>query len=343
MSRRLTAIRRSPGPREGLVDVVAALRRRYGDHIIRYGSATTCLDPAAEMPVLSTGSFGLDLLTCGLPRGAISEYADGEGAGKETLAHTALARCQRGGGLALLLDADGGSDPDALSAVGVALDALLLACPTTAQEAWHVLLALARCGALDLLLVTSLSGLLTLPGARARRLGWMLPRLHLALRGRRTALLLTNTALAGWDSRAPQRWETVGGPVTAQAAALRVALRQVGLRYDPHGVVVGLRTTATLVKHHGLPHGPPVSLELTAQGTHHALEMVTMGLLTGCLRATGLGLALEGDLLGRSPLRAAATLEEDPALAEELAAQVRDAWRGTALATTLIDGGAASR
>jgi len=55
------------------------------------------LGPAMGTPTLSTGSLGLDLLTGGLVRGAIAEYAGVDGAGKETLAHTALARAQRDG------------------------------------------------------------------------------------------------------------------------------------------------------------------------------------------------------------------------------------------------------
>src|SRR5438128_1436078 len=80
--------------------------------------------------------------------------------------------------------------PDALAAAGVDLDALVLACPTTAREAWDVLVALGRCGALDLLVLASLPGVLALPraGWSMPRLDRQLPRLATALRGRVTAL-----------------------------------------------------------------------------------------------------------------------------------------------------------
>jgi len=91
---------RGPTTRRAALDaVVAALRRRYGAHmhIIRAAGDLALLGPAMGTPTLSTGSLGLDLLTSGLVRGAIAEYAGVDGAGKETLAHTALARTQRDG------------------------------------------------------------------------------------------------------------------------------------------------------------------------------------------------------------------------------------------------------
>jgi recombination protein RecA len=343
MAHRLRPRRVPTTHRAALAAVVAALRRRYGAHIIRAASDLTASGPATGTPLLSTGSLGLDLVTGGLVRGGIAEYAGVDGAGKETLAHTALARAQRDGGLALLLDADGASDPDALAAAGVDLAALPLACPTTAQEAWPVLVALARSGALDLFLVTSLSGLLDLPGAGDLRLlrVW-LPRLRLALRGRRTALLVTNAPLARDGADRARAWDTVGGPVVAQAASLRVTLRPTGLHFGPHGDVVGLGATATVVKHHGLWRGPSLALELTDGGTSQARELVTLGLLTGRITDTRLGLVAEGIALGRTEIRAAATLatDPDPDLAAALEARIRRAWGVTTISGRLVDGAA---
>ncbi len=341
MTQRLRCRRVPTTQRAALDAVVAALRQRYGAHIIRTADDLTALGPATGTSVLSTGSLGLDLVTRGLARGAIAEYAGVDGAGKETLAHTALARAQRDGGLALLFDADGASDPDALAAAGVDLASLPLACPTTAQEAWPALVTLARSGALDLLLVTSLSGLLGLPGAGDQRLlrVW-LPRLRLALRGRRTALLVTNAPLARDDADRAGAWDTVGGLVVAQAAALRIALYPTGPRFGPHGDVVGLGAMATVVKRHGLRRGPALALELTAGGTSHARELVTLGLLTGHITDTRLGLVAERIALGRTEIRAAATLAADPDLAAALEARIRRAWDAGTISGRPVDGAA---
>src|SRR5205807_718999 len=89
--------------------------------------------------------------------------------------------------------------------------------PTTAREAWDVLVALGRCGALDLLVLASLPGVLALPraGWSMPRLDRQLPRFAAALRGRVTALLLTNLPLPPRLGAAADAWGTVGRAVAA--------------------------------------------------------------------------------------------------------------------------------
>src|SRR5690349_18998234 len=114
-----------------LQEAIATIRARFGPRIIRPASDLVVVPALADRPLLSSGSLGLDLLTGGLPRGTLTEYAGCDGSGRETLAATALARTQEAGGLTLLIDPDGTADPDALAAAGVVLDALPLAYPAT--------------------------------------------------------------------------------------------------------------------------------------------------------------------------------------------------------------------
>ncbi len=153
-----------------LRDALAALQERYGPRSIRLGADFFDLSApradGADRP-LTTGSLSLDLIATGLPRGGITEYAGIDGAGKESLALAALVACQRSGGGVLLVDADNAGDFDALAAAGVNLDALVLACPPTAAEAWHILTAVSAADALDLVVLFSLSALLGFPDS-----GW---------------------------------------------------------------------------------------------------------------------------------------------------------------------------
>lgn len=302
-----------PAPRHVcLAAVITALRNRYGPHIIRTAADLARIPHGADRGPLSTGSLGLDLLVGGLPRGALVEYAGVDGSGTETLALAALAHCQRAGGLVLLLDGEGTTDPEALTSIGIDLDRLVLACPVTAQEAWSALVALARCGALDLL-VTSLSALFSMPGQVSGGFSpRSLSRLRLALRGRCTTVLATNRPV---PSHAGYR--TAGGQAIAQAAALRIALEPLGPIIAPHGDVAGLRAAVRVVKHHGHAHGPPLPLEITARGPRRAAELLALGRLAGCV---------EGQILGRSPAQTVRHLEADPELATHLEAAIRTAW-----------------
>jgi len=317
-----------------LESAIAALRRRYGDRIIRMAADAPALVGASESGALSTGSLSLDLLTGGLPRGQISEIAGPDGAGKGTLAYAALAACQRAGGLALLVDADNAADPDALRAAGVDLTRLLLAYPAGANAAWDVLGALARSGALDLLALTSLNGLLILPraGWAAGSLERRLARLVTALRGRRTALLMTNLPLPlpeGTDAATratPPPRATVGGAAVTRMAALRIALAPAGVRFTPYGDVASLCSTATAVRRHASPCGGAVALEIAPGGPRRAAELISLAEACGCVAHTPLGLLVGGVVLGRTAERAAAALEADPTLAAALEAAVRAVW-----------------
>ncbi len=338
LSRRSTYRAHGAARRARMRAALLALRLKYGEHIIRYAAELAAPSAGGRRAPLSTGSFALDLLTSGLVRGHISEYGGVEGSGTSALAAAALAACQRAGGLAVLLDADATADPDTLEEAGVDLAQLVLVCPTTAIEGWDAALGLVRSGALDLLVVASLSGLVTLPGVGwgARSLSWRLDRLLTAARGRPTALLITNTPLGLHSGSRPgslpsaadvaRSWRTVGGHAVAQAASLRVALQPGGVQRTPYGDVAALRVLAAVVKCRGLAREPVVEVAITPRGPRRAVEVLTLGRLAGCIQEMPQGLLAAGTLLGRSVARAADHLDADPALAAEVEARVRVAW-----------------
>lgn len=324
-----------------LRDALAELQERYGPRSIRLGVDFFDLSAphisGADRP-LTTGSLGLDLIVTGLPRGGISEYAGVDGAGKESLALAAMAACQRSGGGVLLIDADNAGDFDALAAAGVNLDTLILACPTTAVEAWHILTAVSGVDALDLVVLFSLSALLGFPdsGWGAHRLPHHLTRLVTALRQSRTAVVLTNHPIpAPWATTreaAPGlgcSWRTAGGGAIAQAARLRVALEPAGVRMTAWGDLAAVRAVATVVKHRGQAHAPRLPLEIGPAGPARSAELVALGLSTGCLDETTLGLALDDTVLGRSADRAALALAAQPEIADALEQRIRAAWAAT--------------
>lgn len=323
---------------ERLDAVVAAARRRFGPHVIRRGADLAAVAPAAATP-LPCGSLGLDLLLGGLPRGKITEYLGRPGCGVEPLALATLAACQHAGGLCVLVDAEASLDLEILAGFSVDVEKLALVCPTTAVEAWTILARLARSGAADLLLVASLPGLAALPyrtwgqpAATFRTIGRRIARLTRALQGRPTAVLLVNQPLPSYDDRQPpvDRLESIGGPGVSQHTAVRVALHDPRLCLAPCGAIEHLHVWATVLKHHGLPRSPALPLALTPQGLCRTYELVELGLLSGCLAETPLGLVFGEHLLGRSVSRAAQTLERDTDVAQALDQHLRAQWPGRA-------------
>jgi hypothetical protein len=300
---------------------ITQLRDRFGSAIIRPARDLLTAPPLDDRPPLSTGSLGLDLLTGGLPRGAISEYAGRDGSGRETLAAVALARAQAAGGLTVLVDTGGTADPDALTAAGIEVARLTLVYPATAAQAQAVVEVLCRCGALDLLLINSVSSLFLLPTlSLARRTDRLLARWQGALRARRTSVLLVN------DPVAHDPWRTVGDPGLAQATTLRVAYLPRGIRISAHGGVVELVTEARVIKHRGRPWEQVFELTVGASGPDRGRELLNLARMCACLMHTPLGLLMEDELLGRSEDRAILALTADTRLAALVEARVRRAW-----------------
>lgn len=323
------------GRQERLAATLALLQRRFGPHVIRRGAHDWIVAPVAGTAPLSTGVLGLDLLLGGLPRGKLTEIAGPEGSGVEIIGLAALAACQRAGGLAILVDPESSLDPDALAALSIDVERLILAYPASAVSAWTILTALCRANAADLVLVASLPAFLALP-----RAGWSstsypfsaLPkrlwRLSAALRGRATAVVLLNRTTLLQDDRRTldERLETVGGPAIAQMASVRIGLAAPTLVCASDETLPYLQTHALVVKHQGRSHGPPVPLAIGARGPLRAHDLVALGLQSGCLARTPLGLVFGDHVLGRSRDRAARTIARETELAVELEERVRQTW-----------------
>ncbi|HWE63309.1 MAG TPA: hypothetical protein VHB98_16455 [Chloroflexota bacterium] len=306
--------------------VIALIHQRWGARSVSLG-ADALLRARTAAPPLSTTSLGLDLLTGGLPGGAITEIAGRDGTGTESLGAAVLASCQRGGGLVVLVDAGLFADPDALAASGIDLRSLILASPTTAQEAWTVIDLFARSGCPHLL-VASLLGLMAAPGASASVRDRGLRRLATSVRGRQTAVVFLSLPLG---SSAPPgaplgSLSTVGGAVLAQVAALRVLLAPTGVRLSAYGDLAALTTTLSVAKYHGMPQGIALPLEMREYGVHRELELITLGCLLGLVAESNAGLSYNGALMGKSRLAAAALLGHTPELAAALEQQIRAAW-----------------
>jgi recombination protein RecA len=318
-----------------LYDVLAALHRRFGPHTVWMGAEYALRSALERREPFSTGSLGLDLVLGGLPGGKITEIAGPDGSGVEMIGLAALAACQKAGGLAVLVDPEGSLDPDALAALSVDVERLILAYPSTAVAAWTIMTALCRASAADLVLIASFPSLLALP-----RAGWgtspyplsalpkRLMRLSATLRGRTTAVVLLNRTTFLQDERRllDDRLETVGSHVVAQVSAVRVGLSPPCLVMTPDGSNLYVRTRAVVVKDRGRTHTLSLPFTISTTGPCRPYELVELGLQAGCLVTTPLGIVFQGAVLGRSIDRAARALVDDTTLATRIEEHVCALW-----------------
>ncbi len=187
----------------------------------------------ARGAVVSTGFRSLDLVTGGIPRGAILELFGAAGTGKTTLALQIAAHVQHGGGGVAWIDADRCFDAGWAARLGVDLERLAVVQPGAAEEALEMARALALSGAVDLVVVDSAAALAAGmelaagmgeggEGIRRRVVASGLRRLDTALRRSGTAALFLNQTRARSGGEAGEI--AAGGPPLKLFAAVRVAL-----------------------------------------------------------------------------------------------------------------------
>ncbi|MCU0315026.1 MAG: recombinase RecA [Fimbriimonadaceae bacterium] len=114
-----------------------------------------------QIAAISTGSLSLDIALGigGIPRSRITEIYGSESSGKTTLALHIIAEAQRNGGLALFVDAEHAFDTEYAKRLGVDVDRLYVAQPTTGEEALEIMDSLIKSGAMDIVVLDSVAAL----------------------------------------------------------------------------------------------------------------------------------------------------------------------------------------
>lgn len=140
-----------------LEQVFKDVRKNFGNgSIMRLGDK-----PSVDVDVISSGSILLDqcLGVGGYPKGRIIEIYGPESSGKTTLALTAIAECQKKGGICAFIDAEQSIDPVYAKALGVQIDQLILSQPDSGEEALQIVEMLAKKECFDLIVVDSVAAL----------------------------------------------------------------------------------------------------------------------------------------------------------------------------------------
>lgn len=133
------------------------LKKEYGEDCLFYLGS----DQRSYIKRLPSGSISLDMaLGGGYPIGMVIEMFGHESSGKTTLALTAVAEAQRKGGIAAYIDVEQALDVRYAKNLGVDVDNLVISQPDSGEDALQIAEVLLRSGAIDILVVDSVSALL---------------------------------------------------------------------------------------------------------------------------------------------------------------------------------------
>ncbi|GJN41203.1 hypothetical protein PR202_gn00549 [Eleusine coracana subsp. coracana] len=198
-----------------------------------------------EVPVISTGSFALDLALGigGLPKGRVVEIYGPEASGKTTLALHVIAEAQKSGGYCAFIDAEHALDPSLAESIGVNAGRMLLSQPDCAEQALGLADILIRSGSIEVVVVDSVAALVpkteldgemgdTHVALQARLMSQALRKLSHSLSRSRTMLVFINqvrSKLSTFSGFGAPAEVTCGGNALKFYASVRLNTKRIGL------------------------------------------------------------------------------------------------------------------
>ena len=293
----------------------------------------------AEVEVIPTGSVALDVALGigGLPRGRIVEIYGPESSGKTTLTLHAIAEAQKAGGVCAFIDAEHALDSQYAQRLGVQLDDLLVSQPDCGEQALEIVDTLVRTGACDLIVVDSVAALTPKAeiegemgdshmGLQARLMSQALRKLTAIISKTRTTVIFINQLRLKIGVIYGNPETTPGGQALKFYCSVRLDIRRKKAikRGDEN---IGSEVRVKVVKNKMAPPFREAEFEiLFGTGVNRIGELLDTGEKLGVLEKSGTWYSYEGAKLGQGRDKAAAHLDEHPALAAQLhAALVKQA------------------
>ena len=290
-----------------------------------------------EQEVISTGSIGLDMALGigGLPKGRVVEIYGPESSGKTTLAIHVIAEAQKKGGMCAFIDAEHAFDSNYAQRLGVDIDNLLISQPDYGEQALEIADRLILSGALDVVVIDSVAALVpkgelegemgdSKMGLQARLMSQALRKLTATISKTNTICIFINQLREKIGVMFGNPETTTGGNALKFYASVRLDIRRVSQIKDGD-TAVGNRVKVKVVKNKVAPPFRAAEFDLVfGEGISKAGEIVDMGVELGVVQKSGSWFSYNGDKLGQGRETVKQLMLDNPALAEEIEAKIRE-------------------
>ncbi len=321
--------------KKALSAALGQIEKQFGKgSVMRMGDASANRDIQA----VSTGSLGLDVALGigGLPRGRVVEIYGPESSGKTTLSLQVLAEAQKMGGTAAFVDAEHALDPVYAEKLGVDVDELLVSQPDTGEQALEITDMLVRSGAVDVVVVDSVAALTPKAeiegdmgdshmGLQARLMSQALRKLTGNIKRSNTLVIFINQIRMKIGVMFGNPETTTGGNALKFYASVRLDIRRIGAikRGDE---VVGNETRVKVVKNKVAPPFKQTEFDiLYGEGVSREGEIIDMGVKQGIVDKSGAWYSYGKERIGQGKDNVRNFLKENPDLANEIDAKIRQA------------------
>ena len=329
-----------PARRKSLDTTLTQIEKQFGKGaIMRLGDDRTVL----EQGVLSTGSMSVDLAlgVGGVPRGRIIEVYGPESGGKTTLSLHIIAEAQRAGGVAAFVDAEHALDPGYAKALGVDTDELLVSQPDTGEQALEITELLVRSGAVDVIVVDSVAALVPRAeiegemgdshvGLQARLMSQALRKLTGVLSKSHTTAIFINQIREKIGVMYGNPETTPGGRALKFYSSVRMEVRRKG-DVKSGTDKVGNLTRIKVTKNKVAPPFKEAEVEIMfGRGIDKLGDLINIASDLDIVQKSGSFYKYQGATIGQGKEKAAAYLQAQPQLIEQIREQVVSAVKGEA-------------
>ncbi len=290
-----------------------------------------------EMPVISTGSLGLDIAlgVGGLPKGRVIEIYGPESSGKTTLALHAIAQSQKNGGIAAFIDAEHAFDRYYAGKLGVDIENLLVSQPDNGEQALEIADNLIRSGAIDIIVIDSVAALTpkseiegemgdSKMGLQARLMSQALRKLTSTISKTGCCCIFINQLREKIGVMFGNPETTTGGNALKFYASVRLDIRRISQIKDGENVV-GNRVKVKVVKNKVAPPFRQAEFDIIyGEGISKYGEIIDIGTEKNIIKKSGSWFSYGETKLGQGRDAVKKLLMDNPELSEEIENQITE-------------------
>ncbi len=287
---------------------------------------------------ISTGSLAVDAATGigGFPHGRVVEVYGPESSGKTTLALSVVAEAQKKGGTAAFIDAEHALDAEYAQKIGVDIDNFLVSQPDSGEQALEIAEMLVRSNAVDIIVIDSVAALVPRAelegemgdshvGLHARLMSQALRKLTAIVAKSRTCLVFINQIREKIGVMFGSPETTTGGRALKFYSSMRIDIRRIAALKDGD-TVVGSRARVKVVKNKVAAPFRQAEFDIDyGEGISRPGELVDLGVEHNEVLKSGAWYSYGDIRLGQGRENAKTFLRENPDLADEIYAKLRQA------------------
>lgn len=310
--------------------VIAAIEKEYGKGALMAGPTTL-----PDIEFIPTGCISLDkAMGGGFAVGRVAEVYGPESSGKTTLALHAAAECQKRGGTVAFIDAEHALDLNYAEALGVDAQKLLIAQPSSAEEALNITDKLVQSGVVDLIIIDSVAALVPKAelegdigdshmGLQARLMGQALRKLT-GITGKTNSTIIFINQLRmkiGVFFGNPET--TSGGQALKFYASQRIDIRKMAAEKMGEEIV-GQRTKVKIVKNKVAPPFKEAEFSLKhGRGIDKFVDLVEVSVQKGLIDKAGAWYSYNQERIGQGLETAVQFLRSNPEIFNKLYEQCK--------------------